>query len=684
MNNTIIAIFSLLFLSASAYTQTSTLVVDASNLRTKINKNIYGQFSEHLGNCIYGGIWVGENSNISNTNGIRNDVVKALKHIKVPVLRWPGGCFADEYHWKDGVGPRDKRPTMINTNWGGVTEDNSFGTHEFLELCRQIGSEPYFSGNVGSGTVQELSQWVEYVNSDNVSPMTELRKKNGQEKSWGVKYWGIGNESWGCGGNMRPEFYADQTRRYGTYMRDYGQNKLFKIACGASSGDYQWTETMMKTALGFMSGLSLHHYAFNNGKIAVDFNEDGWFSMMKNTLIMEEYITRHSAIMDAYDPNKKVALMVDEWGTWHKVEPGTNPGFLFQQNTMRDAMTAACNLNIFNNHCDRVRMANIAQMVNVLQAMILTKEDKIILTPTYHVFDLFKVHQNALWVKTTIQSPAYVYQNDTLPAINSSASIDDNGKLHISLCNIDPKSGQQIVCELKKYNALSMSGQIITSNTMNAHNSFDQPNVVAPQKFTKFSLNKRSLTVSLPPMSVVMLELEGAYELTEPLTLKNPRPGIYYEYYEGFWKNLPAFHGLTAKRTGVLEQFVIPDNNSGENFAVRYSGYIKIPIDGLYTFYINSDDGADLVLDDNLVVDNDGQHAPLEQSGTAVLKAGYHQFKVGFFQAGGGKAFEVNMFQRISFFIKEYFQEYPNAEESKVTRCPLLCCLSSKISLWIG
>jgi alpha-N-arabinofuranosidase len=643
MKKYLAAILSLLTLAASAHAQTCTLVVDASNLRIKINKNIYGQFSEHLGNCIYDGIWVGEKSKIPNTNGIRNDVIEALKRIRVPVLRWPGGCFADEYHWKDGIGPHEKRPAMINTNWGGVTEDNSFGTHEFLELCRQIGCEPYFSGNVGSGTVQELSQWVEYVNSDNVSPMTELRKKNGQEKSWGVKYWGIGNESWGCGGNMRPEFYADQTRRYGTYMREYGQNKLFKIACGASSDDYQWTEVMMKNALGHMSGLSLHHYAFNDGKTAADFNEGGWFAMMKNTLLMEEYVTKHSAVMDAYDPNKKVALVVDEWGTWYKVEPGTNPGFLFQQNTMRDAITAACNLNIFNNHCDRVRMANIAQMVNVLQAMILTKEDKMILTPTYHVFDIFKVHQNALWVKTTVQSPDYVYNNEKLPAMNCSASIDENGKLHISLCNIDPRSTQQIDCELKKYKVQSVSGQILTANEMNAHNSFEKPNVVAPQKFAKFSLSKGGLTVSLPPMSVVVLELEGSCELASALEIKNPKSGILYEYYEGYWKNLPAFNGLSAKRSGVLDQFVIPDNNSGENFAVRYSGYIKIPTDGLYTFYINSDDGTDLVIDDNLIVDNDGQHASVEQSSTAVLKAGYHQIKVGFFQAGGGKAFDVSI-----------------------------------------
>jgi alpha-L-arabinofuranosidase len=643
MNKYFVIIFLLLSLSASAHSQTSTLVIDASNLRTKINKNIYGQFSEHLGNCIYGGIWVGENSKIPNTNGIRNDVVEALKKIKIPVLRWPGGCFADEYHWKDGIGPHENRPAMINTNWGGVTEDNSFGTHEFLELCKQIGCEPYFSGNVGSGTVQELSQWVEYVNSDNVSPMTELRKKNGQEKSWGVKYWGIGNESWGCGGNMRPEFYADQTRRYGTYMRNYGKNKVFKIACGPPDDNYNWTEVLMKDAGGFMNGLALHHYSFNDGKIATDFDEAGWFDILKKTLKMEELITKHSAIMDKYDPNKRVALIVDEWGTWYAVEPGTNPGFLYQQNTMRDAITAACNLNIFNNHCDRVRMANIAQIINVLQAMILTKDDKMVLTPTYYVFDMFKVHQNALYVKTTLESPDYILGEQKLPAVNSSASIDDQGKLHITLCNINPKSQQRISCSFKKFSANTVAGQILTAAEMNAHNSFSSPNSIFPKKFSGATLSNNNLEVTLPPMSVVVLEIEGSCELSSSAELKNPKPGMTYHYYEGKWSFVPLFDSLVAKRTEVIGQIAIPEKNSSENFAVQYRGYIKIPKDGLYTFFTNSDDGTLLSIDGSLIVGNDGRHAAQEESGTIVLKEGFHPITVGFFQAGGGKVLDVSI-----------------------------------------
>ena len=487
----------------------SKIVLDASDLAIKINRNIYGHFSEHLGHCIYGGYWVGENSSIPNTNGIRNDIVEALRRIKVPVLRWPGGCFADEYHWRDGIGPRDQRPTMINTHWGGVTEDNSFGTHEFLELCRQLGCEPYICGNVGSGTVQELSQWVEYVNSDNISPMTGLRKKNGREKPWGVKYWGIGNESWGCGGNMRPEYYADLMKRYGTYCRNYGDNKVFKIASGKYGDDYTWTEVLMREAGQHFAGLSYHWYAFSDGKPAADFDEHGWFDVLNKTLKIDEYLTRHSAIMDKYDPEKKVALVVDEWGTWHGVEPGTNRGFLYQQNTLRDAIAAACNLNIFNNHCDRVRMANIAQTINVLQAMILTSGEKMLLTPTYHVFDLYKVHQDARRVRTSVEAPDYVMGTEKLQVLNCSASMDSAGRMHVSLCNIDPKNGQTVSCSFVKFTPVRASGQIITAPVMNAHNTFEKPHVVEPKAFTSMRVQGEQVDVTLPPMSVVVLEVEG-------------------------------------------------------------------------------------------------------------------------------------------------------------------------------
>ena len=489
--------------------QANTVTVDVSKTKIKINKNIYGHFSEHLGHCIYGGFWVGKDSKIPNTHGIRNDVIAALKEVKIPILRWPGGCFADEYHWKDGIGPRNQRPKMINTHWGGVTEDNSFGTHEFLELCQLLECEPYITGNVGSGTVQELSQWVEYTNSDNISPMTELRRKNGREKSWGVTYWGIGNESWGCGGNMRPEYYADLVRRYGTYIRNYGDHKVYKIACGSSGEDYNWTEILMKNASNHFDGLSYHYYTFNQEKTAVDFDEKGWFDVIKKALKIEEYITKHSAIMDQYDPEKRVAMIVDEWGTWHGVEKGTNPGFLYQQNTLRDAVIAAIHLNIFNNHCDRVRMANIAQTINVLQALILTKNEKMLLTPTYYIFELFKVHQNAMYLPLKINSANYIYKNAKAPSVNGSASINKNGKVHISLCHIDPGKAKKIECNLVKFKPEKVSANILTADKMNAHNTFDNPDVVTPKVFKDFKINKNHIELNLPSMSVLVLEVDG-------------------------------------------------------------------------------------------------------------------------------------------------------------------------------
>ena len=623
--------------------QTNEVTVDATHLQYKINKDIYGQFSEHLGHCIYGGIWVGVNSPIPNIDGMRKDVIDALKEIKVPVLRWPGGCFADEYHWMNGIGPRDKRPKMINTNWGDVTEDNHFGTSEFLEFCKLIGCQPYFTGNVGSGSVQELSQWVEYVNSDNVSPMTELRKKYGRDHSWGVKYWGIGNESWGCGGNMTPEYYADLVRRYGSFMKNYGKNKIFKIAVGPGSDDYNWTNVVMKEAGSYIDGLSLHYYAFGDGKPAADFTEKGWFDIMKKSLMMETLIDKNEKIMDKYDPGKRVALCVDEWGNWFGVEPETNPAFLYQQNTMRDAITAASNLNIFNNHCDRVRMANIAQMVNVLQAMILTKGSKMVLTPTYYVFDLFKVHQDAMSVPVKIKSAEYSFEGQSLPAVNCSASLDTAGKMHISLCNINPDAAENISCDLLKFKADGITGKILKANKMNADNTFEHPDEVIPKSFSNFKQNGNKIEVNMPPMSVVVLEVTGTHELEPPIELKNPKPGLQYKYYEGQWRSLPNFDLLTPKSEGVIDRIKIPEKNSEENFGVQYNGYIKIPKDGIYTFYTNSDDGSSLFIDDQMIVSNDGQHAPEERSGTIELRAGFHKIKVWFFQGGGGMALNASI-----------------------------------------
>jgi alpha-L-arabinofuranosidase len=495
---------------ASAADAPNRLVIHADKAKDTINKNIYGHFSEHLGHCIYGGIWVGEDSPIPNTRGIRNDVVAALRAIKIPVLRWPGGCFADEYHWTDGIGPRAGRPTMINTHWGGVTEDNHFGTHEFLDLCAQLGCEPYICGNLGSGAVREMQQWVEYITSDNVSPMTELRKKNGRAAPWKLTYFGVGNENWGCGGSMTPEFYADQYKRYGTYVRNFGDNHIFKIACGPNGGDTRWTEVMMRETRGRLAGLALHYYCGTGRKSrsATKFDEEDWFALMGKALRMDDLVTRHSEIMDRYDAAKRVALVVDEWGAWHAVEPGTNPGFLYQQNTLRDALVAGVTLNIFNRHCDRVRMANIAQTINVLQSMILTDKEKLVLTPSYHVFAMYTVHHDAKLLPTELKGVDYTFSGETIPSLNASASRDKAGKIHVSLCNLNPTAAAEVACALEGATAKAIRGQILTAPEMQAHNTFDNQANVKPAAFEGFKLTEGGFSANLPPKSVVVLEVD--------------------------------------------------------------------------------------------------------------------------------------------------------------------------------
>jgi alpha-L-arabinofuranosidase len=482
--------------------------------KTKINPNIYGHFAEHLGRCIYDGFYVGEdNKTIPNTKGVRNDIIAALQKLKVPVLRWPGGCFADTYHWKDGIGPKDKRPTIVNKWWGGVTENNSFGTHDFLDMCKAIGAQPYLAGNVGSGTVQELSDWVQYVNFDGESPMSKLRKENGTPAAWNVRYWGVGNEAWGCGGNMTAEWYANIYKQYATFMTDWSNsNQMFRIASGANSGDYHWTEVLMRDIPHHMlEGVALHHYSvidWNHKGPAVDFSQAEYFATMKQAWKMEELVTKHSAIMDKYDSAKRVALVVDEWGGWYNVEEGTNPGFLYQQNTIRDAMIAGVTLNIFQNHADRVRMANLAQAINVLQAVILTNKEKIILTPTYHVMEMYNVHQDATLLPVTVKSDAFIVNKDSLVAVSVSASRDSNNVTHVSMVNIDNTKGRQVTIELDKGTYKSVTGRILSSANIKDHNSFEQPEKVKPVEFKGASLKGATLSVSLPAASVVVLELK--------------------------------------------------------------------------------------------------------------------------------------------------------------------------------
>ena len=497
----------------SSFSQKATTVVTIKNNEsaTIINKNIYGHFAEHLGRSIYGGFFVGDTSKIPNTNGVRNDIIGALKELKIPNLRWPGGCFADTYHWKDGIGPQEQRPTIVNQWWGGVTEDNSFGTHDFLNMCELIGTEPYLAANLATGTVQEMADWVQYVNFAGKSPMSDLRVKNGRKEPWKVKIWGVGNEAWGCGGNMTAEYYTGEYRKYATFMSDWtNTGGLMRVASGANSGDYNWTETLMKNIPGNMlGGVALHHYSvidWNKKGDGVDFTEDIYFRTMTEALKMEELVTKHSAIMDKYDPKKKIALVVDEWGGWYEVEKGTNPGFLYQQNTMRDAVLAGTTLNIFNNHADRVRMANLAQCVNVLQAVILTDKTKMLLTPTYHIMKMYNVHQDATLIPITFESPLYTLNGKNLPAINISASKDAKGLTHISLVNIDSKKENKIEIDIKELGIKNVSGTIIASKTLQDHNTFDNPTKIQPVVFKGFEIKKGKLEITIPAFSVVVLE----------------------------------------------------------------------------------------------------------------------------------------------------------------------------------
>jgi alpha-L-arabinofuranosidase len=486
------------------------LVVNADLGEHTISRHIYGHFAEHLGRDIYDGVWYREG------NGpwrLRDDIIEALRNIKVPNLRWPGGCFADYYHWEDGIGPPAQRPKMVNTVWGGVTEDNSFGTHEYLELVRRLGTEPFIVGNVGSGTVKEMADWWEYVNHPGGSTLADRRAANGDAEPFKVRFWGVGNESWGCGGGMTPQHYADVYKGFATFLRPFGATRAFRIATGPNGAGFEWTEGVMREASRQIDGLDLHYYTvvgpWENKGSATAFGEREWFVAMQRALRIDELITRHAAIMDRYDPQKRVALIVGEWGMWHDVEPGTNPGFLYQQNTLRDAVVAALHLNIFNNHADRVRGANIAQTINVLQAMVLTRGKEMILTPTYHVFEFYTVHHDAtlLPISLTAGGGTYGFEGQSVPAVSASASRDSVGRIHITLANLDPNRARTLETELRGARVTGVTGRVLTAAAMNAHNTFERPTAVQPAAFRGARLSGSTLTIDLPAKSVVVLEL---------------------------------------------------------------------------------------------------------------------------------------------------------------------------------
>jgi alpha-N-arabinofuranosidase len=471
-----------------------------------ISRNIYGHFSEDLGRCIYDGFWTGDH--------IRMDIVEALRKIRVPVLRWPGGCYADQYHWRDAIGPREQRKQTVNTTWGMVSEDNSFGTHEFLQLCELLGCQPYIAGNVGTGTPEEMENWLEYLNFNGKSTLADLRRQNGHAQPYNVSFWGVGNESWGCGGSMTPEYYSHEYNRYSEFCKNYPGAPLKLIASGANSDDYNWTDVLMKNIdRGRTYGVSMHYYTlagpWRHKGSATSFGEDEYFKALISCLRMDEIVRRHSAIMDNYDPGKRMALVVDEWGIWTDVEPGTNPDFLYQQNSLRDALIAATTLNIFNNHADRVRMANLAQTVNVLQALVLTDKDRMLLTPTYHVFDLYRSFQDSRSLATLLKSPDYSFGGASIPAVNASAARDSAGVVHISLVNLDAAKKIVVRADMGSIAFKAISGRILTSAKFNDYNTFDAPDRIKPVVFNGARKEGSDVVVELPPMSVVVLDLKN-------------------------------------------------------------------------------------------------------------------------------------------------------------------------------
>lgn len=468
-----------------------------------IDRRVYGQFAEHLGRGIYEGLWVGTDSAIPNRNGLRTDAINALRAIKVPVVRWPGGCFADEYHWLKGVGP--ERQTMVNTHWGGVVDPNEFGTHEYFELLQQLDAEAYINGNVGSGAVAEMQDWVEYMTLDKHSPMAELRKRHGREQPWKVQFFGVGNESWGCGGNMLPLHYANLYRQFQTYVRDYGDSHITKVACGANADDYEWTDVVMARAAQHMDALSLHYYTLPTGQwdlkgAALNFDDAEWYETIRRTLMMDTLLSRHGEIMDRHDPAKRVGIFVDEWGTWYDVEKETNPGFLYQQNTMRDAVVAALNFHVFHRHADRVRMTNIAQMVNVLQAMLLTDGARMITTPTYFAFGLYTDHQDAVFVPTAGAAPAHT---------DVTVSRKD-GAYTLSAVNYGLEGEAEIVVELPGTVGAIRRSELLTADSPTAHNTFDAPKAVKPEAFEAVTVTGRRLSLRMPRHSIATVRVDVA------------------------------------------------------------------------------------------------------------------------------------------------------------------------------
>ncbi|MCC7494643.1 MAG: hypothetical protein IT204_19955 [Fimbriimonadaceae bacterium] len=489
------------------------LIVNADLGSVQVSRHLYGHFAEHLGRCIYDGLWVGEQAGLPQTRGFRDDVVAALRRLRMPNLRWPGGCFADTYHWRDGIGPRAERPSIVNVHWGGVTENNHCGTHEFMDLCEQLSGpgwncEPYLCGNVGSGSVREMAEWLEYLTMPGESPMAALRRANGREQPWPITWWAVGNENWGCGGQMRAEYYADEFRRYACFCRHFSGGKLYKVACGH---DDAWNEVLLQRAVRQMDGLSIHYYTvpgpWHQKGPATGFSERDWAHTLRRAAEVDGFLRRTAGLLDRHDPSGRVGIVLDEWGTWYDVEPGTNPGFLYQQNTLRDALVAALSLHIFHRHAPRLQMANIAQTVNVLQAMVLTEGPRLLTTPTGHVFEMLNVHHDATRLVSDLTCTDYTVDGITQPRVSAAATRDDQGRVHLSLANLHHAEVSDLRIEVRGMLVNKAVGRVLSGPAPDSHNTFDAPETVAPQPLESYRRAGDGVAVELPPRSVVVLEL---------------------------------------------------------------------------------------------------------------------------------------------------------------------------------
>jgi alpha-N-arabinofuranosidase len=463
-----------------------------------VKPELHGHFAEHLGSCVYGGLWVGKNSKVPNINGHRKLAVEYLRELGVPVLRWPGGCFADDYHWRDGIGPIAKRPKRVNIHWGGYVEDNSFGTHEFIELCRQIGAEPYLAGNVGSGSPHEMRDWVEYCNYPGGSDLSQERAANGSREPFRVRYWGVGNESWGCGGNMKAEEYAALYRQFSVYLKEFGGTKPFLIASGPSGADVRWSRGLLDNLQGELpDGLSMHYYE-GGGEESTRFKVAQMNEQLAIFADVEKAILQQRAVLDGYREGRRVGLVLDEWGAWdHIVEADEKRyGALWQQGTIRTALAAGLGLNLFNRMADKLYMCNIAQIVNVLQSLLLTEgaeSDKCVRTTTYHAFALFKAHRGKTAVRADVQNP------ETF-GLTVSASMAEK-ELVLSLVNPHSETDLRVECSLAGVTAKQGSAGMLHDADLNACNTFEKPNNVVPQKLP-LSIDGSRVQLDLPRMSV--------------------------------------------------------------------------------------------------------------------------------------------------------------------------------------